>query len=610
MTLSKTSSTLLLSTLLCFGVAQPVAAGQPQFPNKVISINARGQKVSDIVTDIFSQSGFKVKVSSAVTGQTQAMLVGSPAKIWDDLSRVFNLVAYYDGNIVRIYAASEISTRTIQADAPAQLVSEARRLGLSDNHNKLKASKGAVIASGVPDFLTQIDRMANRMDMAAPAAPAVTPAPQVPQQAVAQTNMVASPLLSGADFYRSSSSDVAYDVRMRAGPGRRYETRVYQLRFRDATDKEIEMQGRIQRVPGVATMLMEHMGLNSGGGGTNLSGQRPNDGSRGGRYDPRYGDDYGYGDPYDEPRELSRRETSGPSVTADTANNAVIVKDLPSEMNTYTALIAQLDREQPVIEMEVVSIVYNRDDMKELGVDWSLGIGGLKLLFGGGRPRGGDISGSYVWGNGDVINAQIQALQQQGVMRVTDRQFIVGTNNQQTEYNEGGQFTPKIEGKNYADLRTLSYGLSVRIKPSIVNEPNQLRVRMDIAFRDTTLTNQNVDGIPTTKGPSFTQSNIVPHGQAVILAGRTVEYSNDRKSKTPILGDIPIFGNAFKKRRKGTGTMERVVMIIPRVRAAGGAPIPMQMRPAMMQPQPQPQIQPVQQQPAPASTKKTKRRRG
>lgn len=601
----KKSSTLLLSTLLCFGVAQPVAAGQPQFPNKVISINARGQKVSDVVTDIFSQSGLKVKVSSAVTGQAQGMLVGSPAKIWSDLSQVFNLVAYYDGSVVRVYAASEISTRTIQSDSPRDLVAEARRLGLSDNINKVQASKGAVVASGVPDFLTQIDRMAGRMTpaIAAPKpAPAVAPAQQA---AYAQPNMVASPLLSGADFYRSSSSDVAYDVRMRAGSGRRYETRVYQLRFRDATDKDIEMQGRVQRVPGIATLLMEHMGLNSGVS-TNQSGQRPNDGSRGGRYDPRYDDDYGYGDPYDEPRELSRRETSGPSVTADTANNAIIVKDLPSEMNTYTALIAQLDREQPVIEMEVVSIVYNRDDLKELGVDWSLGIGGLRLLFGGGRPRGGDISGSYVWGNGDVISAQIQALQQQGMMRVTDRQFIVGTNNEQTEYNEGGQYTPKLEGKNYADLRTLSYGLSVRIKPSIINEPNQLRVRMNIAFRDTTLTSQSVDGIPTTKGPSFTQSNIIPHGQAVILAGRTVEFEYDKKSKTPILGDIPIFGNAFKKRRKGTGTMERVVMIIPRVRGSGGAPIPMQVRPASVQ-QPQ-QIQPVEQAPAPA--RKSKRRTG
>ncbi|MBN9787012.1 hypothetical protein DMP17_00160 [Pseudonocardia sp. TMWB2A] len=605
----KKSSTLLLSTLLCFGVAQPVAAGQPQFPNKVISINARGQKVSDIVTDIFSQSGLKVKVSSAVTGQAQGMLVGSPEKIWNDLSQVFHLVAYYDGNIVRIYAASEISTRTIQADAPAQLVSEARRLGLSDNHNKLKASKGAVIASGVPDFLTQIDRMANRMGMAAPAAPAVTPTPQVPQPAYAQTNMVASPLLSGADFFRNTGGgDAAFQVQMRAGPGRRYETRVYQLKFRDAADKEIAMQGRMQRVPGVATLLMEHMGLNSGVS-TNRSNQWSRDNDyynrrRGGR--DRYYDDDGYGDPYND-SEPSARERAGPSIAADIANNTVIVKDLPSEMNNYTALISQFDREQPVIEMEVVSIVYNRDDMKELGVDWSLGFGGLKMLFGG-RPRGGDIQGSYVWGNGDVISAQIRALQEQGTLRVTDRQFIPATNNEYTEYNEGGEQYAKVPGEYSGDLRALSYGLSIRIKPAIINEPNQLRVRMDIAFRDTTLTNQSVDGIPSIKGPSFTQSNVVPHGQAVILAGRTVNFEYDKKSKTPILGDIPIFGNAFKKRRKGTGTMERAVMIIPRVRAPGGGTMPTQMRPAMMQPQMQ--IQPVQQQPAPASTKKTKRRRG
>ena len=46
----KKPSTLILSSLLCMAIAQPVAAGQPPFPNKVISINARGQKIADVIT--------------------------------------------------------------------------------------------------------------------------------------------------------------------------------------------------------------------------------------------------------------------------------------------------------------------------------------------------------------------------------------------------------------------------------------------------------------------------------------------------------------------------------------------------------------------------------
>ncbi len=610
----KKPSAFILSSLACLAMAYPVAAAQPPFPSKVISINARGQKISDVITDVFSQAGLRVKVSSAVAGQAQGMFVGTPQEIWTNISRAYNLVAYYDGAVVRVNSANEISTRTIQTDAASDVVKEAKRLGYIDNNNKVRASGGAVLASGVPDFLTQIDRLASRMrpmpmvnaSKGDADAGGMTPklAPVAPPAQPVQPTMIASPMFSGSDFYRYNPSDVSYETRVRAGPGRRYETRVYQLRYRDAQDKQIDMQGRVQRIPGVASLLMEHMGIDSGIS-TNSANQYNRDDYYNTRRDPR--DRYYDEGPYEDRREPSRREMTGPSIMADVANNTVIVKDLPSEMNNYTALIAQLDREQPVIEMEVVSIVYNRDDMTDLGVDWSLGFGGLKLLFGG-RPRGqSDISGSYVWGNGDVISAQIRALQEQGTLRVTDRQFLSATNNEPTEYNEGGQQYAKLQGEYNTDLRTLSYGLSVRIKPAIVNERDNLRVRMDIAFKDTTLTNQSVDGIPSIKGPSFTQSNIVPHGQAVILAGRTINFEYDKKSKTPILGDIPIFGNAFKKRNKGVGTMERAVMIIPRVRAPGGMPIPSRMTPAAMQ-QPLPQAaQPVAE---PASTKKSKRRQG
>ena len=579
----KKSSTLFISSLMCLAVAPSLNAAQPKFPNKVISINARGQNVSDVVSDVFTQSGFKVKVSSAVTGKVQGMFVGSPQEIWTTISRAYNLVAYVDGSVVRIYSATEISGQTYQSDAPQDVVNSAK--ALVDSNNKVTAANGAVRASGVPEFLKQVEKLAQA------ARPSIQPiketAPSTDTAVLTKGSkkwMVASPLLTGQAYYPQVVNDAPYQIQAKAGGRRRYETRVYQLRYRDATDKLMRLQSGSQFVPGLVSILREAKGMSSGIQ-SNDSGTTYDDSRRDNRrYDRRdRRDDYGYDDGGygQDDRDYGRRETNGPSIIADSTNNSIIIKDYPSEMAEYTALISQLDREQAIIDLELVSIVYNRDDMQDLGVNWNIGFGGLKMLFGGGGNGGApNIAGGYVWGNGDVISAQIHALQETGAMRVTDRQFISATNNAISEYNEGGQQNIRLSSEYDTDLRTLSYGLSVRVKPSIINEDNQLRVRMDVNFRDTSLTSQEVDGIPTAKGPSFSLPNtIVPHGQAVMLAGRTVQFEYDKKSKVPLLGDIPIFNALFSKRRKGIGTMERAVMIIPRIRAPGGGPMPTRMVP-------------------------------
>lgn len=584
----KKSSTLFISSLMCLAVAPSLNAAQPKFPNKVISINARGQNISDVITDVFSQSGFNAKVSSAVTGKAQGMFVGSPQEIWNNISRAYSLVAYADGNLVRIYSAKEVTTQTYQSDAPNEVVKAAK--ALVDSNNKVTAVNGAVRATGVPEFLKQVEKLAQTIR-----APIKEEAPNPVTPSGIPTH-VASPLLTGRAYYPELANDAPYQVRMKAGRGRRFETRVYQLRYRDATDKLMRLQSGSQFIPGLVSILQEIKGINSGIR-SNDSGTTYDDSRRDNRrYDRRdRRDDYGYDDDGygQDDRDYGRRETNGPSIIADSTNNSIIIKDYPSEMAEYTALISQLDREQAIIDLELVSIVYNRDDMQDLGVNWNIGFGGLKMLFGGSNGGRPNIAGGYVWGNGDVISAQIHALQETGAMRVTDRQFISATNNAISEYNEGGQQNIRLSSEYDTDLRTLSYGLSVRVKPSIINEDNQLRVRMDINFRDTSLTSQEVDGIPTAKGPSFSLPNtIAPHGQAVMLAGRTVQFEYDKKSKVPILGDIPIFQALFSKRRKGIGTMERAVMIIPRVRAPGGGIMPSRMVPVPVSEMPPPIVIP------------------
>jgi type III secretion protein C len=59
-------------------LAVPASADAPPFPNKTITLTARNQRVDAAIVDLFGQAGFRVKVSSTVTGKINGVFVGNP----------------------------------------------------------------------------------------------------------------------------------------------------------------------------------------------------------------------------------------------------------------------------------------------------------------------------------------------------------------------------------------------------------------------------------------------------------------------------------------------------------------------------------------------------
>jgi type III secretion protein C len=74
-----------------------------------------------------------------------------------------------------------------------------------------------------------------------------------------------------------------------------------------------------------------------------------------------------------------------------------------------------------------------------------------------------------------------------------------------------------------------------------------------------------VDGIPAVKQSSINTSAVVKQGESLLIGGMTIDTQFDFKSKTPGLGDIPLLGQAFRKRKKGGQHLERIFLITPRI---------------------------------------------
>ena len=555
----------MVSLAACAALAWPAvaSAGEPPFNEAEISISARGQDVRDFVADLFSEAGLRAKVSTGVKGKVQGVFRDPPKVIWGTISRAYGLVAYWDGSVVRVYSNEEVSSRSIPTFAGERITAQAQRLGLIDEVNTVRPGDGLVLATGVPEFLDRLERMAGQLQtqaLSARQAPTVQPLPET-------TRTVASPLLR-APLARAS---VRSEVIRQAGRRSPFEVRIFYLKYRSAADRQSRNGDLLSIIPGVATLLQEQMGdgRQVGGVTSNAPNEFPDSGLRSVRN--RSHSDGRFGDRFDDKERYERElDLNGPRISADSTVNAVIVRDRPETMGVYEKLIANLDIEPLVVETQVTILELNRTKLKELGLDFGFGLESLGVLFGGGPNFGpGGITGGYLSGDGEIFLLRAKALQERGAVRVVTRQTLSSLNNEVASFGDTTRQVVKLEGEREVDAVEVDYGLAMRVRPSAIEDGGEMRIRMQIEIDDTQLNGLVVDGVPVTGGANLATHMIVRQGESVMLGGMTRNTVYDRKRKTPILGDIPLLGQAFRKRKKGEDHYERLFLLTPRISNLG-----------------------------------------
>ena len=560
----------ICSGLAALALCLPATAipAEPPFSGQSVSISARGQNVRDFVADLFSEAGLRAKVSTKVKGQVQGVFRGSPAKIWSTISQAYGLVAYYDGSIVRIYSNEEVTSRSIATYASERVARQVRTMGLSDKVNTARAGDGLILATGVPAFLDRVEGMAHQLRAEVDTAPApMAPVAAAVVETPGYTGGMASPLLRAPLARASVRSEV-----IRPAEGRSpFEVRIFFLKYRDAADREVRSADRLTVIPGVATLLQEQMGDGRQVG--NVSSAAANEYSISGLRglaDRGPGGLREYRDLDTDEEGHAEYDLDGPRISADPTVNAVIVRDRPETMDVYQNMIANLDIEPLMVETQVTIMELNVSRLKELGLDFGFGIQGLGLLFGGGPNLGpGGITGGFISGNGEIFLARIKALEERGAIRVVTRPVLSTANNQVATFDITAQQVVRLQAERAVDALSLNYGLAMRIRPAAIEDGGEMRIRMQVEISDTSLNGNEVDGVPTAAGPRIATQMIVRHGESVMLAGMTRTSSYDTKRKTPVLGDIPLLGQAFRKRRKGEDHIERLFLLTPRVSNLG-----------------------------------------
>jgi general secretion pathway protein D len=181
---------------------------------------------------------------------------------------------------------------------------------------------------------------------------------------------------------------------------------------------------------------------------------------------------------------------------------------------------------------------------------------------------------------GQNYNVTIRAIAQAGKAKVLSRPSIVVRNNQPATITVG-QSVPLITSvrfDNYGNaINSVSYtsiGIILQVTP-FINKDGTVEMILDPEISD--LVADRSQWVPISSGsagnasaPLINQRSAdtvvcVPDRETVTIGGLIANAKADSETKIPVLGDIPLIGNLFKRKTKTDTKTELIIMLTPTI---------------------------------------------
>ena len=244
-------------------------------------------------------------------------------------------------------------------------------------------------------------------------------------------------------------------------------------------------------------------------------------------------------------------------------------------------VINNIDRPKPQVLIKVVFLeVTHRDDL-DVGIDarYTTRDGsytntiGQNLLGVFGLPAQSLGSGGFYQLLSDDLEVTVRALARAGKTEVLSRPSILARNNQQATIIVGSEL-PFITNSRITDngqtINTVQYqdiGIILRVTPFITSDG---MVEMIVSPEISTLTAQTVPISETVSAPVIAKRAadtvvVTPNAKTVVIGGLMENNKTLDERKVPLLGDIPLLGNLFKRKIKVGSKTELVIFLTPYV---------------------------------------------
>ena len=291
--------------------------------------------------------------------------------------------------------------------------------------------------------------------------------------------------------------------------------------------------------------------------------------------------------------------STGAFVQADTATNSLVITASEPLYRQVRAVIEQLDGRRPQVFIESMIVEVSGDNAADVGFQWQglLGKSGDRWGLAAGTNYGttgnivtlstaestGQISvGEGLnlallrdYGGAYGLAAIARLLQSQTSVNIVSTPTLITLDNEEAKIVVGSN-VPFITGQTqvattgsataspFQTIERKDVGITLRIKPQI-NDGGT--VRMTIFQESSSLSDKVAPGTsnagPSTDKRSIETNVVVDAGQIVVLGGLIEDKYTERKSKIPVLGDIPGVGALFRSESRTKTRTNLMVFLRP-----------------------------------------------
>jgi general secretion pathway protein D len=274
---------------------------------------------------------------------------------------------------------------------------------------------------------------------------------------------------------------------------------------------------------------------------------------------------------------LLRRLEEEVTVVGDEKSNKLVISTSPRYMETVLGIVQELDAAPPQVMIEVLLAEVTIDTDEQWGMDINAGpFGGDRYTFGTAAGTAGVVTSLGVPNlavSAADFSLLIRALQAQGKLEVLSKPQVTVNNNQKAEIQVGDEVAivdgveRNFQGSSFADVVRQQIGIILNVTPSISSdgfvrmeikpEISQLSAKVQQISSDITapiINKRAVDTVVTVKD-----------GQSIVIGGLIQTIEEQRRTKVPGLGDVPLIGAAFRSKQNQARKTELLVILTPRV---------------------------------------------
>ncbi len=257
------------------------------------------------------------------------------------------------------------------------------------------------------------------------------------------------------------------------------------------------------------------------------------------------------------------------SLTYNPATNELIFRGTSQAYQELLGILGRIDKAPKQVVVKVEFITTSQSFDRSLGIDWIYERGGI---FAGNRPgafasAADPVFLNYATGN---ITTRLRTGLTEGKGRVVTAP-VVRTLNNQSAFVAAGTLTALFLTENIVSngtvvsqtrVVTINVTSFLNVKPRI-NGDNTITMTLQPQITNITGIRTGPDGT-TFPEQSFQTIQVairVRNGETIALGGLTGKSDNFQSSRIPLLSDLPVIGQLFKRRQALQSTNELIIFV-------------------------------------------------